>query len=420
MTSQAIVSTEIERQREYLSRLPQGFQFSLFNYKVALESQRKSAYKTTTAAAREIVDNSIEAGCSQIDIVFRQGKSQSGHTLVDAIAFIDNGPGMLPEMTRYALCWGGGTHYDAPNHIGRFGFGLPNSSINQTRLVEVYSRTAEDEPIYKCRLNIDEFVEFGIESIPEPAEADLPEFVQRYLERNGQGYDHGTVVVWLNPDRLTYKRSARLKEHMVEDFGVVYRDFLLNPNLSLDLTVDRVKVRPVHPLFMEPEALYYEPPSNEVEAATGGGARQVALLTLFTKLSDFDPNRGAANQFVFGLFLNALKKVQRQYSLPPPVDTQYLSRETGQGEFTIEDTVADGNNDTEPSAERLHIKEAARQIIEQSEVTAPSKVKKAVRLLHTHDELSMNRVAGLLAVDRVTLTRQVRAWATQYEHLVAA
>ena len=80
-------------------------------------------------------------------------------------------------------------------HIGRFGFGLPNSSINQTRLVEVYSRTAEDEPIYKCRLNIDEFVEVGIESIPEPAEADLPEFVQRYLERNGQGYDHGTVVV---------------------------------------------------------------------------------------------------------------------------------------------------------------------------------------------------------------------------------
>ena len=176
MTSQTIVSTEIERQREYLSRLPQGFQFSLFNYKVALESQRKSAYKTTVAAAREIVDNSIEAGCSQIDIVFRQGKSQSGHTLVDAIAFIDNGPGMLPEMTRYALCWGGGTHYDAPNHIGRFGFGLPNSSINQTRLVEVYSRTAEDEPIYKCRLNIDEFVEFWIESIPEPAEADLPEF----------------------------------------------------------------------------------------------------------------------------------------------------------------------------------------------------------------------------------------------------
>ena len=224
MASQSAVLTEIERQRGYLHRLPEGFQFSLFNYKVALESQRHSAYKTTAAAAREIVDNSIEAGSGQIDIVFRQGKSKSGRNLVDGVAFIDDGPGMLPDMIRYALCWGGGTHHDEPRHIGRFGFGLPNSSMNQTRLVEVYSRTSAEEPIYKSWLSISmSSWKLETESVPEPVKADLPKFVQGYLKRNGWNFDHGTIVVWLKPDRLSYKTAARLKEHLVEDFGVVYQ-----------------------------------------------------------------------------------------------------------------------------------------------------------------------------------------------------
>ena len=46
---------------------------------------------------------------------------------------------MVPTMARYALSWGGGTHFNDPTGIGRFGFGLPNSSINQTRRVEAYA-----------------------------------------------------------------------------------------------------------------------------------------------------------------------------------------------------------------------------------------------------------------------------------------
>ncbi len=285
MATQAVVQTEIERQQEYLSRLPSGFKFGLFDYKVALESQRKSAYKTTAAAAREIVDNSIEAGAKRVDIIFRQGKSKSGHNIVEAVASIDDGPGMLPEMIRYALCWGGGTHYDQPNHIGRFGFGLPNSSINQTRLVEVYSRTHPREPIYMTGLDLDSFLQDGEASVPEATEAELPAFVQKYLDRNNWDFDHGTIVVWLNPDRLTYKRPARLRDHLVEDFGAVYRYFFLNPDQPLQLTVEGTKVLPVHPLFMEPEALLYEPPMEDVEAATGGGARQVGEWYIPVKYS---------------------------------------------------------------------------------------------------------------------------------------
>src|SRR5438105_80904 len=121
MTSDRLLS-ELERQEKYLSRLPADFKFPLFNAKQALESQRASAYRSTAAASREIIDNAIEAGADRIHVVFDTERSESGRRLVDAVAFIDNGSGMLPQMARYALTWGGGTHFDDPSGIGRFGF----------------------------------------------------------------------------------------------------------------------------------------------------------------------------------------------------------------------------------------------------------------------------------------------------------
>ncbi len=148
---------------------------------------------------------------------------------------------------------------------------------------------------------------------------------------------------------------------------------------------------------------------------------QETFCSLFKKLSDFDPTRGKANQFVFGLFLNAEKKVRRMYGLSQhEVEIQYLSQESDRDELTLTDTLADPDNDTEPSAERLHIKETARNIVDQSKISAPAFIKEAIQLLATKDELSMSQVAVQLGVDRVTLTRQIRAWAVHYEHLVAA
>src|SRR5207248_7964986 len=152
--------TEIERQEAVLAELPEDYQFPLFDGRQAIESQRKSAYKNTARAAREIIDNAYEAGAKNVWVVFRRpteeerGKHER-RDAVSAVAFIDDGPGMgyvegdggnKKHMARYALAWGGGTHFNDPTGIGRFGFGLPNSSINQTRRVEVYTRTGAKQP----------------------------------------------------------------------------------------------------------------------------------------------------------------------------------------------------------------------------------------------------------------------------------
>jgi hypothetical protein len=102
--------TEIERQKKYLDRLPDDFEFPLFNAKQALESQRRSGYRNTASAAREIVDNAIEAGAKRIDIIFERPTHLQAHQRqesISAVAFIDDGSGMLPKMARYALSWGG-------------------------------------------------------------------------------------------------------------------------------------------------------------------------------------------------------------------------------------------------------------------------------------------------------------------------
>ena len=255
------ILTELERQEKYLSKLPPNFDYPVFNVRYAVESQRKSGYRNTAAASREIVDNAIEAGADWVHVIFDIGRSEREgkgvKKLVNAVAFIDNGSGMIPQMARFALSWGGGTHFDDPSFIGKFGFGLPNASINQTRRAEVYTRTSIGEKFMKAWLDLDEFTQYGLQQINEPQEAKLPQFVQDYLERESLRLDHGTVVVWTQPDRLTYKTPAPLKEHLLDDFGVTYRYLLANPENPLELVVEGKIVDPVDPLFLMPEGKYH-------------------------------------------------------------------------------------------------------------------------------------------------------------------
>lgn len=252
--------SEIERQQRALSELPADYKFPLFNARRALESQRRSGYRSTAAAAREIVDNSVQAGATLVDVVFAQSYPQ-GKRVVTDLAFIDNGPGMVPAMSRLALSWGGGTRFDDTSGIGRFGFGLPNASINQTKLVEVYSRVNSADPIYKAWLDLSEFGDYEQQSVLEPVEAELPDFVAAHLKRSARKFDHGVVVCWRNPDRLTYKKAGPLKEHLLDDFGSAYR-YLLKSSTNSDgvqVVIEGVAVEPVDPLFLMSSARLFLP-----------------------------------------------------------------------------------------------------------------------------------------------------------------
>lgn len=261
--------TELQRQDEYVRELPEDYEFPLFSGRQAVESQRKSGYKTTAHAAREIVDNAIEAGASNVWIALGRVSADKREKYerkdaVSALAFIDDGPGMRPKMARFALSWGGGTHTRDPSFIAKFGFGLPNSSINQTRRVEVYTKTIEDAGWIRAVLDINEVPPFGLMQIGEPVAAKLPAFVSEFIDRKGLTLRSGTVVVWQKPDRLTYAQATVLKQHLKHDFGVVYR-YLLD---RVRLNIEDDLVKKVDPLFLTTDALFYLPPDK------GGAACQ--------------------------------------------------------------------------------------------------------------------------------------------------
>jgi hypothetical protein len=276
--------TEIERQNYYTDKLGETYQYPLFSGRQAVLSQRRSGYRTTAKAAREIVDNSIEGGAKNVWIHFERPAARAKgerQNKVSAIAFIDDGNGMTPKMARYALTWGGGTHHDDPNKIGKFGFGMPNSSINQTKRVEVYTRTEENLPWSMAVLDITDLPETGVVSVEPVVDSKLPEFVQEYLDKKKIDLKTGTVVVWVKPDRLTYVQASTLKEHLLDDFGTTYRYLLPRQEVNADgkkkvlskgefsLWVEDVAVEPVDPLFLLPGARFYVPP-NLKEPKSGG------------------------------------------------------------------------------------------------------------------------------------------------------
>jgi hypothetical protein len=260
--------SEAELQDKITASLPENFQFPLFNGRRALESQRKSGYKNSARAAREIVDNAIEAGAENVWIVFRRPDERTRNKserrdAVTAIAFIDDGPGMSPTMARYALSWGGGTRFETPKGIGRFGFGLPNSSINQTRRVEVYTRRSATDPWAMVALDITpehlhEIPSTGLVSVNSPVQKDLPPFVADHMKQNKIELGSGTVVVWDRPDRLSVRSAAALRELMLDDFGVTYR-YLLE---RVRLFVDGKAVERADPLFLMANARFHLPPDQ--------------------------------------------------------------------------------------------------------------------------------------------------------------
>ena len=86
------IKQELDRQDRHIAELGTEYTFPLFNSSRALESQRRSGYRTTAAAAREIVDNSIEAGASWVHVIFDRPRTREKYqrkNAVTAVAFID-------------------------------------------------------------------------------------------------------------------------------------------------------------------------------------------------------------------------------------------------------------------------------------------------------------------------------------------
>lgn len=115
---------------------------SLFPNNFTIQAIRDSRYHNSAYAIAELIDNAIEADANKIQLLCQESpkqiKSQT-RVRLDKLAVLDNGSGMDQNILLDALRFGMGTRHGNSTGIGKYGMGLPTSSMSQCKRVDVWT-----------------------------------------------------------------------------------------------------------------------------------------------------------------------------------------------------------------------------------------------------------------------------------------
>lgn len=215
----------------------------------ALQSLRESGY-SLPAALGEVVDNSLEAGANTIQIRLDEGTSIRGKKHVHRIVFTDDGEGMPSEILQHYPQIGFSTRYMQTNTIGKFGVGAKLAALNFGTRLDVWSRTATDQPWLHVYFDLGEALEAEkrgdeIRIVP-PHSADIPEDLRDIFPENT-----GTMVVWSNVDRLEHGMRAdnfdKLRLEVEKELSRIFRVFIHD---GITISVNGTKLLPHDPLML--------------------------------------------------------------------------------------------------------------------------------------------------------------------------
>ena len=191
-----------------------------------VKAMQDSGYKNAAYALAELIDNSIQAGAEVVELMCLESEefiAQRHMKRLTRLAVIDNGCGMNSDELRRALQFGNGGHLNDREGIGRFGMGLPNSSMSQGERVEVWSwQNGAASAIYSY-LDLAEIVAGDLREVPKPVKKSIPKEWRKICGSIGVT---GTLVCWAKPNRCTWKTARSVVRNTEEVVGRLYRRFL--------------------------------------------------------------------------------------------------------------------------------------------------------------------------------------------------
>lgn len=159
-------------------------------------SLRDIGYDFPTAVA-DLVDNSITAGASRINI-YTQFEPNGSYVLIS-----DDGSGMSDRDLIEALRFGTRRSY-ATNELGRFGLGLKTGTFSQCRRLTVVTRSAPKRPdIRVMTLDLNRISRTDSWDITADESSPAIDRARDLLRESP-----GTVVVWEDLDRVLPERYA--------------------------------------------------------------------------------------------------------------------------------------------------------------------------------------------------------------------
>lgn len=225
---------------------------NLLNGPMTVDSLRSAGYTSTEKALSELIDNSFEAGAENVVCVVVQrkqkanGRARYATHQIEAIYVVDDGESMDASGLNTALSFGGGNRQQRKG-MGRFGMGLPQSSVSQCRRADLWGWQSSPGQARHTSLDLDHVAATNDLSVPwpEPAASGdsrvlagvaLPDVLRQpgvadEVFAGDRGQIHGTVVGWSQFDLLTWTKPTTVARKVAEFFGRTYRRFL-SPELT--------------------------------------------------------------------------------------------------------------------------------------------------------------------------------------------
>ena len=208
------------------------------------DALRNTGYKNIESAMSEIIDNSVQAEAKDVlVIVSEEYNSTTNRNNISQIAFLDNGDGMDYQTLEKCLEIGFSTRGDRKG-MGRFGVGLPQSSMYACPRVEVYSWQGGYENCKMVFLDKN-LIDAGEQKvIADPINKKIPKEYEKYLHykvagngtsMNYEFTDHGTFVLWKNCDRVNPKTTSFLFKRLDFALGQKFRYFIHEDNCHIRL-----------------------------------------------------------------------------------------------------------------------------------------------------------------------------------------
>lgn len=262
---------------------PLGWEIVEPNPSALIESLRSFGYSTEAAIA-DLVDNSITAAASRIDIRFNWDGPHS------SVFIIDDGQGMAEEELSRAMRPGSSNPRDerSPDDLGRFGLGLKTASFAHCRRLTVSSKDQLGKMSVRS-WDLDHVGNVGAWQLLT-SHTETSREASRALEQLASG----TAVTWERMDRLVDGRDVadekatsqfyEMTHNVAAHLAMIFHRFLAGTPPSLSITVNGTRVEPWDPFLTDHKSTIALPPET---LSTPNGSIQIQpyVLPHFSKLS---------------------------------------------------------------------------------------------------------------------------------------
>ena len=208
-------------------------QVDLVPTSLAVMAMRDNGYRNTSYAIAELIDNAVQARATSVQLLCCERQSfvrERTRRNIHHVAILDNGIGMDADVLQAALQFGNGKYLKDRSGIGRFGMGLPSSSISQCRKVEVWTwQEGLDNALYSY-IDLNDVESDTQTGVPYPIRREVPDMWQTAGRSFAQS---GTLVVWSELDRCLWKTASTIIRNSEYLIGRMYRRFVNKGELSI-------------------------------------------------------------------------------------------------------------------------------------------------------------------------------------------